>query len=106
MLIFLNVFLLVHFTMLSLHKKNKDMTSNTKEWIQYGTAIGMLVSGVLLTFLCFFLNRYKIETEVLWYVAQCITFAGAVFGISAYTKQRLDKIEKEIKGKININDEL
>ena len=86
--------------------KTLIMTSNTKDWIQYGTAIGMLLSGVLLTFLCFFLNRYKIETEVLWYVAQCITFAGAVFGISAYTKQRLDKIEKEIKGKININDEL
>ena len=83
-------------------QKTLIMTSNTKEWIQYGTAIGMLVSGVLLTFLCFFLNRYKIETEVLWYVAQCITFAGAVFGISAYTKQRLDKIEKEIKNQINI----
>ena len=83
-------------------QKTLIMTSNTKEWIQYGTAIGMLVSGVLLTYLCFFLNRYKIETEVLWYVAQCITFAGAVFGISAYTKQRLDKIEKEIKNQINI----
>lgn len=75
------------------------MKQNTKEWIQYGTAIGMLASGVFLTFLCFFLNHYKIETEVLWYVAQCITFAGAVFGVSAYVKQRLDRIEDELNNK-------
>lgn len=77
------------------------MKNNTKEWIQYGTAIGMLISGVILTFLCFFLNHYKIEVEVLWYVAQCITFAGAVFGISAYIKGKFDKIENEINSKIN-----
>lgn len=33
------------------------MQKNTKEWIQYGSAVAMLVSGVLLTFLCFFLNK-------------------------------------------------
>ena len=67
--------------------KTTDMKNNTKEWIQYGTAIGMLISGVILTFLCFFLNHYKIEVEVLWYVAQCITFAGAVFRASV-SRQR------------------
>ena len=77
------------------------MKNNTKEWIQYGTAIGMLTSGVILTFLCFFLNHYKIEVEVLWYVAQCITFTGAVFGISSYIKCKFDKIEDEIKSKIS-----
>ena len=47
------------------------------------------------------LPHYKIEVEVLWYVAQCITFAGAVFGISAYIKGKFERIEDEINSKIN-----
>lgn len=80
------------------------MKNNTKEWIQYGAAVAMLFSGVALTFLCFFLNHYKIEVEVLWYVAQCITFAGAVFGISAYIKQQFEKFRGEFNTKMNINE--
>ena len=44
------------------------MQKNTKEWIQYGSALGMLASGVCLVFLCFFFNNYDLKDSVLWYV--------------------------------------
>lgn len=98
---YFSLYFLIFYLCTANNKKQTDMKNNTKEWIQYGTAIGMLTSGVILTFLCFFLNHYKIEVEVLWYVAQCITFAGAVFGISSYIKCKFDKIEDEINSKIS-----
>lgn len=52
------------------------MSKDSKERIQYISACVMLGSGILLTFLCFFLNHYKIEDSVLWYVAQSLVYAG------------------------------
>lgn len=60
------------------------MSKDSKERIQYISACVMLGSGILLTFLCFFLNHYKIEDSVLWYVAQSLVYAGSVFGITMY----------------------
>ena len=48
------------------------MTPDTKEKIQYSTAVIMIVSAVVLAFICFFLNHYKIEDSVLWYIAQAL----------------------------------
>lgn len=57
------------------------MTTATK--IQYATAVIMVLSGIILTFVCFF-KRGDVSEAVLWYVAQALTFAGGVFGISVY----------------------
>lgn len=57
------------------------MSTPTK--IQYTTAVLMVVSGIALSFICFF-KRGDITEAVLWYVAQALTFAGSVFGISVY----------------------
>ena len=46
------------------------MTPNVREGLQYGTAIGMVVSGIVLAFLSFFLNNYIISDGVLWYISQ------------------------------------
>jgi len=45
------------------------MTRQIKESIQYGTATISLLSGIVLTFLSFFLNKYNISSGVLWYVS-------------------------------------
>ena len=37
-----------------------------REGLQYGAAIGMLASGVVLTFLSFFLNNYVVSDGLLW----------------------------------------
>lgn len=76
------------------------MQRNTKEWIQYGSAVLMLASGVILTFLCFFLNHYEIKDNVLWYVAQTLVYAGSVFGVAIYIHSKFG----EVKNLFDIND--
>ena len=73
------------------------MTTNSKELIQYGSAIVMIVSGIILAFLSFFLNDYDIAEGVLWYIAQALTYAGAIFGVSIYFKTKLGEFESRTK---------
>lgn len=68
---------------------------NSKDKIQYFTAVLMLVSGVALAFLCFFLNNYDVSEGVLWYVAQCVVYAGSIFGVSIYIKSKFEEITKK-----------
>lgn len=78
------------------------MNTNTKEWIQYVSAITMIVSGIVLAFLSFFLNvDHDIADGVLWYIAQALIYAGGIFGVSIYFKTKLGEFEsnarKELK---------
>ena len=72
------------------------MTINAKEWIQYSTAALMVVSGVVLSFISFF-TKGDVTDGVLWYMAQGLTFAGAIFGVSVYFKTKLGESENRIK---------
>lgn len=72
------------------------MQSNTKEWIQYGTASLMIVSGVVLTFISFFLTG-DVTDGVLWYMAQALTYAGAIFGVSVYFRQKIGESKNELR---------
>lgn len=73
------------------------MQKNTKEWIQYGSAVGMLASGVALAFLCFFLNQYDIKDSVLLYVAQCLVYAGSIFGVAIYIRSKIGEVRSDIE---------
>jgi len=73
-----------------------SMTTNSKEWIQYSTAALMVVSGVVLSFISFF-TKGDVTDGVLWYMAQGLTFAGAIFGVSVYFKTKLGESEYRIK---------
>ena len=55
----------------------------------------MIASGIVLAFLSFFLNK-EITEGVLSYVAQALTFAGAVFGVSVYIKSKVGEVKSEI----------
>jgi len=72
------------------------MTSNSKEWVQYGTALLMVVSGVTLTFISFF-TKDDVTDGVLWYMAQALTFTGAVFGVNIYFRTKIGESETRIK---------
>lgn len=76
------------------------MQKNTKEWIQYGSALGMLASGVLLAFLCFFLNGHVLNDSVLWYVAQCLVYAGSVFGVTVYVSTKFGDVKQYFDNQI------
>lgn len=73
------------------------MTTHSKEVIQYGTALAMVGSGIVLAFLSFFLNNYDIADGVLWYIAQALTYAGAIFGVSVYFKTKLGEFESRTR---------
>lgn len=72
------------------------MKTNSKEWIQYSTAAGMVLSGVILAFFSFFINGDVVD-GVLWYIAQALAFAGGVFGVSIYFRTKLGEAKTEIK---------
>ena len=55
---FCGSFLLSIFAM---YTNNIIMTPDTKEKIQYSTAVTMIVSAVVLAFICFFLNHYYLR---------------------------------------------
>jgi len=44
------------------------MKQNTKDWIQYSTAIGMVASAIVIAFLAFIIT-YNIGSGVLIYIA-------------------------------------
>lgn len=73
------------------------MTPNIRESLQYGTAITMVVSGIVLAFLSFFLNGYNISDGVLWYVSQALVYSGAIFGVNIYFKTKLGNFESKVK---------
>lgn len=69
------------------------MTNDTKDCVQYGSAVSMVASGIVLAFLSFFLNEHDIESGVLMYVAEALVYAGGIFGVSLYFKTKLGDFE-------------
>lgn len=80
------------------------MTNNTKDTIQYSTAVLMVVSGVVLAFLSFFYNSYDIADGVLWYIAQALTYAGGIFGVTIYFRTKLNQAENRLERFIRDKD--
>ncbi len=81
-----------------------SMENDTKEKIQYSTAVAMVISAVVLAFICFFLNHYKIEDSVLWYIAQALVYAASIFGISLAIKTKMGEVKNDVKQ--YVDDEL
>ena len=68
------------------------MTHVQKENIQYGTALVMLLAGIVLAFVGFLTPpKGEIHDSVLWLFAQCLIYAGSVFGLSLYVHNAIDK---------------
>ena len=76
------------------------MNDMMKDLLQYGTAVTMVLSGIVLAFLSFFHNNGDITEGVLWYVAQALTYAGGIFGVSIYFKTKLGDFESQTKQEI------
>ena len=72
------------------------MTHVQKENIQYGTALVMLLAGIVLAFVGFLTPpKGEIHDSVLWLFAQCLIYAGSVFGLSLYVHNAIDKRLKD-----------
>lgn len=52
----------------------------------------LLLSGVAMAIAGFCVPPVgEISNSVLWYVSQCLIYAGSVFGVSAYVDARIQK---------------
>lgn len=69
------------------------MKQNTKDWIQYLSAIAMLISAIGLA-LWSFQTLNEVHSTVLGYVGEAIAFAAAVYGLALYAR---NEIHKEMK---------
>lgn len=62
----------------------------TKELVSLIIAIVLVLSGIVLSFLSFFLSQNHVIAEsILWYFAQTLLYAGSVFGFKNYVDYKL-----------------
>lgn len=81
------------------------MKKETKENIQYGSALGMLIVGSALSIAGFITAPAgEIHESVLWFFAQCLIYSGSVFGVSVYMTDRFSRIEKKLNLKKGENE--
>ena len=71
------------------------MKQEVKENISVITAVVLLTSGIVLSFLSFFLSVEKeIDDSVLWYFAQTLIYSGSIFGVKEYIDYRMKAPKK------------
>lgn len=76
------------------------MRKETKEDIQVCTAVGMLLSGVGLSIAGFIVSPTgQIHDSVLWFFAQCLMYAGSIFGIGIYVTTKFNHLVNKLKDK-------
>lgn len=75
------------------------MNQNTKDWIQYSTAIAMIASAIIIAFVAFILTT-NIASGVLIYIAQALCYAGGIFGVSIYFRSKLGEFESKVEDKV------
>lgn len=76
----------------------KGVKKETKEDIQVWTAVGMLIAGVGLSVAGFLVTPLGIiHDSVLWFFAQCLLYAGSIFGVSLYVTSKVNKAITKFK---------
>ena len=72
------------------------MKQNTKEWIQYGSAIALIASSIALAFVSFLITQ-DIGGGPLTYIGEALSAALGIFGIGVYFPGKLTEFKKEIR---------
>ena len=71
-----------------------------KDKFQYVIATLLVISGIVIAFLSFFLNAFNIATGVLIYIAWAFVTAGGIFGVSIYFESKIGEFETKADNKI------
>lgn len=71
------------------------MTADTKDKIQYTTAVALLLSGLVLVYCSFFMQGEVME-GVLWYAGQTMVYAGSIFGVGMYIRTKAGEIKNYV----------
>lgn len=75
------------------------MKQNTKDWIQYCSAVAMVISAIVIAFVALILTS-TIASGVLIYIAQALVYAAGIFGVSLYFNTKLGEFETSAKKQI------
>lgn len=75
------------------------MKMDTKEKVQYGTAVVMIASAIILVFVSFFLT-FAIGGGVLTYVGEAFGGGLAIFGVASYFKSDAEAFKAEIRNEL------
>ena len=66
------------------------------------TAVFLLMSGVVMAFLSFLTSEQgEISDSVLWYFAQCLIYAGSVFGLKSYIDYVINEKDRKNSGALH-----
>lgn len=78
------------------NNKKKNMQKNTKEWIQYGSAVVVLIFAIVLVYISYFTSKTQDVTDnVLWYFAQSLMYAGSIFGVAIAIDAKFENIKNK-----------
>lgn len=75
------------------------MKQNTKDWIQYLSAITLIASAIVLVFVSF-LRIEKVGEGVNTYVGIAVSGGLAIFGVAAYFVNQMAQFKTEIRNEI------
>lgn len=71
------------------------MQQQTKERIQYGSAMVVLAFAIALVYISYFVSK-DVTDNVLWYFGQSLMYVASIFGVSIAMDVKFDKIKKII----------
>lgn len=78
------------------------MTKETKENVQISSAITMLVGGFLLAVAGFIVPPTgQIHESVLGIFAECLIYAGSIFGVTIYIQSKYSELRSYVDKKLN-----
>lgn len=66
------------------------MKQNIKDWIQYGSAIAMLITSMVLA-IWSFSEINEVHSTVLTYSGIAVSFCSAVYGLALYAKNEIHR---------------
>lgn len=73
------------------------MTKEDRTKYQVYSALAMLIAGVALSVAGFLVPPVgEISDSVLWFFAQCLIYAGSIFGVSIYVQSKFSELKDEI----------
>lgn len=75
------------------------MKQNTKDWIQYMSAIALITSAIVLVFASF-LTIERVGEGVNTYVGIAVSGGLAIFGVAAYFVNQVAQFKTEIRNEL------
>ena len=73
------------------------MTKEDRTKYQVYSALAMLLAGVALSVAGFLVPPVgEISDSVLWFFAQCLIYAGSIFGVGIYVQSKFTELKEEI----------